>query len=185
MHHYQDLITLFNQCFSAYRTQLVKGNDEPLYLPADEAVPYHRIYFARGYFSSALHECAHWFIAGPHRRQQVDYGYWYEPDGRNPLQQALFQSVEVKPQALEWVLSRAAGFRFRLSSDNLNGNEGDMQAFQQAVYQQVMTYCEQGLPQRATQFRDALCRFYDTPLLLKNQQFDVLSLGLSSQGMAT
>lgn len=45
---------------------------------------------------------------GEKRRQLVDFGYWYAPDGRSAEQQELFQAVEVKPQAMEWILSPAA-----------------------------------------------------------------------------
>jgi len=173
-HHYQDLIVLFNQCFaSKYNTQLVKGGDEPLYAPANEACPYHAIYFAHGFYSSALHECAHWFIAGPLRRQQLDFGYWYAPDGRTADQQALFLQLEVKPQAIEWILSTAAGFRFQVSIDNLHGEECDTVGFKAAVYQQVALYCQQGIPQRAAQFRKALCDFYGSPIELNINQFSV------------
>ncbi len=177
MHQYQDLIALFNQCFEVeYNTQLVKGGDEPIYLPADESRPYHAIFFARGFFSSALHECAHWLIAGEKRRLQVDFGYWYIPDGRSSEEQTLFQHAEVKPQALEWILSRAAGYPFRLSIDNLSGEESDPHAFIQAVYSQVKAYCEQGLSVRAKKFRDALCLFYGTPLGLQTSDFDIESI---------
>lgn len=172
VHHYQDLITIFNTCFSEkYNTQLVKGDEEPIYLPADEQRSYHAIFFAHGFFSSALHECAHWFIAGKARRKQVDFGYWYLPDGRTAEQQALFQSVEVKPQAMEWILSVAAGHRFRVSIDNLNGDEADTHVFKQAVYEQVATYCRQGLPRRAALFRNALCCFYGTSPVMDITQF--------------
>ncbi|WP_131781982.1 elongation factor P hydroxylase [Legionella gresilensis] len=171
-HHYQDLITIFNACFAQkYNTQLIKGIDEPIYLPADQSRSYHAIYFAHGFFSSALHECAHWLIAGKERRSLVDYGYWYIPDGRTPDQQALFQQVEVKPQALEWILSVAAGYRFHFSIDNLNGVCVDIENFKQAVYDQVMIYCKQGLAKRANLFRLALCHFYQTPLELNSQRF--------------
>lgn len=50
MHHYNDLITLFHHCFAdEYNTRLVKGDDEPIYLPADEQRSYHAIYFAHGF----------------------------------------------------------------------------------------------------------------------------------------
>lgn len=177
MHQYQDLITLFNQCFKEeYNTQLVKGDDEPIYLPADESRPYHAIFFARGFFSSALHECAHWLIAGEKRRMQVDFGYWYVPDGRSIEEQTLFQSAEVKPQAMEWILSRAAGYPFRLSIDNLSGQETDPSAFILAVLTQVKTYCDQGLPARAKGFHDALCLFYGTSSSLQIDDFDVESI---------
>ena len=173
MHQYQDLITIFNACFATqYNTKLVKGGDEPLYLPADEDRSYHALYFAHGYFSSALHECSHWLIAGEERRKLVDFGYWYAPDGRSAEQQKLFQHVEVKPQAMEWVLSVAARHPFQVSIDNLNGEESDTQAFKQAVYQQVQNYCKQGLSMRAMNFRRALCNYYGTTLSLNIEDFD-------------
>jgi elongation factor P hydroxylase len=173
-HKYQDLIILFNQCFfERYNTLLVKGTDEPLYLPADGTRKHNELFFAHGFFASALHECSHWLIAGEKRRTQVDFGYWYEPDGRTAPQQALFQSVEVKPQAMEWILSMAAGFRFRVSLDNLNGSLADTENFKQAVYQQVKTYCEKGLSERAETFRKSLCKFYHSPTTLKFEDFNI------------
>lgn len=176
-HCYRDLITLFNQCFfEKYNTLLVKGDDEPIYLPADENRKHHELFFAHGFFASALHESAHWLIAGENRRKLVDFGYWYEPDGRTASQQQLFQSVEIKPQAIEWILSRAANYRFRVSIDNLNGSESDTETFKQNVYQQVKTYCEKGLPARAEAFRQALCQFYHSPTVLNIEDFDIHSL---------
>lgn len=171
-HDYQDLISIFNGCFKfAYNTRLVKGDDEPVYLPADTNRSYHTIYFAHGFFSSALHECSHWFVAGEERRQLVDFGYWYAPDGRNAEQQTLFQSVEVKPQAIEWILSKATGHKFRISVDNLNGEEADTAAFKAAVYAQVLKYCESGLPVRANYFRNVLASFYNQPAVLNSSDF--------------
>lgn len=172
-YHYQDLIQLFNQCFAEkYNTRLVKGDDEPLYLPANETRPYHAIFFAHGFFRSALHECAHWFIAGSKRRLLEDYGYWYEPDGRNQEQQAIFERVEVKPQAIEWILTAATGYPFRVSADNLSGDfEPEPGRFQQAVYEQVLNYCNKGLPARAEQFRLALACFYKTEPRLDRVHF--------------
>ena len=174
MHRYQDLMILFNACFSTpFNTLLVKGGDEPLYLPAGDHHPHHQLFFAHGFFSSALHECSHWLIAGEARRKQIDFGYWYAPDGRTAAQQALFQCVEVKPQAMEWILSQAASHRFRVSIDNLHGEESDTMAFKRAIYHQVKTYCEQGLSARAQQFRQALCDFYNTSMALDINTFDI------------
>jgi elongation factor P hydroxylase len=176
-HQYTDLIALFAQCFEqTWQTRLVKGEAEPLYLPANTTQPLHHIIFAHGYFSSALHEIAHWLLAGPARRQQVDYGYWYMPDGRTAEQQSLFQQVEVKPQAMEWILSQAAGHCFHVSLDNLQGTNDEVLSFKQAIYQQVLTYCEQGLPARAAKFRQALSTFYDKPKVLDAEQFSLSSL---------
>ena len=164
MHHYPDLIQLFNACFeSTHNTQLFCGDEEPIYLPADQNNSFNTIIFAHGFFSSALHEIAHWMIAGDERRKQVDYGYWYVPDGRNVEQQAEFQQVEVKPQAMEWVLSMAAGHRFQFSIDNLNGEETDPEPFKLAVQQQKIVYLQQGLPARADKFCRVLRDFYQSP----------------------
>jgi elongation factor P hydroxylase len=161
MHDCQDLIHIFNHCFAKkYNTRLVKGENEPLYQPANSQCPHHIISFAYGFFSSALHECSHWLIAGSARRQQVDYGYWYIPDGRTFAQQQSFQAVEVKPQALEWILSNACIYRFQFSIDNLTSSVADTTSFKQAVYQQVLTYYQQGLPKRARLFHQALLYYY-------------------------
>lgn len=171
-HDYQDLINLFNHCFAmSYNTRLVKGDEEPVYLPANAERPYHAIYFAHGFFSSALHEISHWLIAGEARRQQVDFGYWYAPDGRNAEQQALFQQVEVKPQALEWILAKACGYPFRVSFDNLNGDPGDGLAFKTAIFEQVQSYCQKGVSARTAQFREALCDFYRSPKEIRASDF--------------
>jgi elongation factor P hydroxylase len=176
-HQYEDLIYIFNTCFAAhFNTRLLKGGEEPVYIPAHEGTPYHAIYFAHGFFSSALHECAHWLIAGEARRKQVDFGYWYLPDGRNAEQQIQFERAEVKPQALEWILSKACGYRFNVSVDNLNGSSTDALAFKNAVLEQVHQYCEQGLSGRMAQFRLALCDFYQQPSELLAAQFELDAL---------
>lgn len=166
IHRSEDLIALFDACFyKTHQTRLIKGTDEPLYKPSqDSGQTYHAIIFAHGFFSSALHECAHWFIAGPARRLLEDYGYWYEPDGRTAQQQQLFQQVEIKPQALEWVLSLACGYSFHFSFDNVMGEMGDTQAFEAAVKAQMLDYLTNGLPVRAQRFAQALCRHYGTKL---------------------
>lgn len=151
---------------------LVKGLDEPIYLPEDENRQHNEIRFAHGFFASALHEISHWLVAGKERRKLVDYGYWYAPDGRSADQQELFQKVEIKPQALEWIFSAASGYRFQISVDNLNGSESNTNTFKNAVYQQVKTYCYQGLSVRAEIFRQALCRFYGKNLELLIKDFD-------------
>lgn len=162
MHQYSDLIMLFNDCFLAsHNTVLVRGDDEPIYLPADSDSPHHRVVFAHGYYASGLHEIAHWCLAGEQRRQQVDYGYWYCPDGRDDAQQKAFEAVEVKPQAIEWGLCVAAGFRFNVSTDNLSGSaEPDRAGFQRKVHGQVLRYLEDGFPPRAAHFMAALAKFY-------------------------
>ena len=162
---YSDLISLFNQCFAAsYNTRLERGDDEPIYYPADGHIDHHRIVFAHGFFASALHEVAHWLLAGDARRLQVDYGYWYCPDGRDGEQQRQFEAVEIKPQAIEWALSLCCGFNFNVSCDNLNGSvEPDRHAFKAQVREQALRYLEQGFPPRAQTLMQALQRHYGQP----------------------
>ena len=172
MHNYQDLIVLFNSTFTETKnTVLVKGDHEPIYSPAKNASQNHQIVFAHGYFASALHEISHWCIAGKQRRLLEDYGYWYNPDGRDVKQQTEFEKVEVKPQAIEWAFSRASGKPFSVSTDNLNGAPVNIQDFHIAVKEQVLLYLESGFPSRASQFIDVLHQFYQT-VELRKEMFD-------------
>lgn len=164
MHQASDLITIFNDTFAlSHNTRLVKGDDEPIYLPANAQTPYHQVVFAHGFYASALHEIAHWLVAGEARRQLEDYGYWYCPDGRSKEQQLAFEDVEVKPQAIEWALSLAAGFTFNVSADNLGGEPTCRYRFQQRVYEQLCTLIESGFNVRTQSLLKALSDFYATP----------------------
>ena len=164
---------VFDACFAASEnTRLLGGFDEPLYLPSGEdgdgpPAAWHRLCYREDYFASALHEVSHWCIAGPQRRLLRDFGYWYAPDGRNAEQQAAFQSVEVRPQALEWCLSRACGYPFRVSLDNLDGGaaaRASERAFRLAVVAEANRMAQRGLPPRARRFFDALALEFDTRL---------------------
>ncbi len=158
-----ELIALFDATFAnTFNTRLVRGELEPIYLPADAATPYHRIIFAHGFFSSALHEIAHWCIAGEKRRLLEDYGYWYCPDGRDESQQKAFEQVEIKPQAVEWALTISAGRKFRVSTDNLNGAEPDREGFTRAVHAQLCKYAETSFPPRAATLMRALQQHFNT-----------------------
>ncbi len=163
------LIALFNATFAeSEQTVLVGGGAEPEYLPPAAGQPA-RIVFREDYASSALHEIAHWCIAGAARRQLHDFGYWYQPDGRSPAQQQVFEQVEVKPQAVEWALSRAAGIRFNLSADNLStgpqGNDAS-EAFRHAVFAQCQQYFANGLPPRAQRFFEALRQQFQAGIVI-------------------
>ncbi len=109
-HHYEQLIEIFNSCFADdFNTRLIKGDDEPIYLPADAEVPYNRIVFAHGFYASAIHEISHWCIAGKARRELVDFGYWYCPDGRDAQTQSQFEDVEVKAAGARLVVLCGGG----------------------------------------------------------------------------
>ncbi|AOA57443.1 elongation factor P hydroxylase [Acinetobacter larvae] len=133
------LILHFNHWFSYHNVILYRGIDEPEYFPAT-ATEAAKIQFAHGFFNSALHEISHWTIAGPQRRLLPDLGYWYAPDGRDANQQALFEQVEIKPQAIEWLFATAFGRKFRVSLDNLNGQGSDGTQFKDNVYAQVQRF---------------------------------------------
>ncbi|TGG91149.1 elongation factor P hydroxylase [Natronospirillum operosum] len=163
MRQYQveDLIRLFNSLFrDRYQTELIAGDDEPVYLPADATHPCHRILFAHGFFASALHEIGHWCVAGSARRQLEDFGYWYKPDGRTPAEQIEFERVEVRPQAYEWIFAAAAGHPFHFSADNISGGCGPSASFKANVRQEVRRLLAQGLNTRPQLLVEALTAFY-------------------------
>lgn len=140
---------------SRWNTILVGGFAEPLYLPPEHGRPA-EIQFVRDYTRSALHELAHWCIAGQQRRTLVDYGYWYAPDGRSSEQQEEFFRVEVKPQALEFAFSKQCQIPFEVSCDNLYGGTIDKTLFEGKVAQQLEEYEKHGFPARAQEVRALL-----------------------------
>lgn len=157
-----ELETLFREHLGRpWHTRLMGGAEEPLYVPADGDEPA-RIYYTRDYFRSALHEIAHWCIAGARRRGRRDYGYWYAPDGRDEHQQALFEAVEEKPQALELLFCAACGHEFCVSLDNLNGDGGSSPAkFEARVLRRARAWLEQGsMPARGASWMRALAAHY-------------------------
>lgn len=151
------VVSLFNQLFVPTENTRLQGNaSEPFYQAANNnssAI----IYFREDFLSSALHEIAHWCIAGKQRRQQDDYGYWYQADGRDSRQQKLFESVEVKPQALEWAFSLACKHPFHFSADNLAQQTVVSCQFKASVKQQLKRYIkDQQWPPRAKIFYQQL-----------------------------
>jgi len=171
-HSPDQLVKLFNTTFlDSHNTQLICCEEEPIYRPADENNPHHRIIFAHGFFASALHEISHWCVAGKERRLLEDFGYWYEPDGRSAERQAEFEKVEIKPQALEWIFSVSAGFKFHFSADNLALNNQPSEVFKRAIYQQVQSYLTDGLPKRAQMWSDSLINHYRPNKSLNVREF--------------
>ncbi len=140
------LMDIFNALFCHRNTVLVRGGDEPEYLAATHTTPA-QIIFAHGYFASALHEIAHWCLAGQARRQLNDFGYWYCPDGRDAQTQARFEKVEIRPQAIECLLTLATGRYFYVSQDNLNADfDTSNSTFARDVYEQALCYLRQEQP---------------------------------------
>jgi elongation factor P hydroxylase len=151
-----DIVHVFHVCFETdFRVRLEGGAAEPYYLPASCNDDYHTIYFREDFASSALHEIAHWCIAGAARRLQPDFGYWYEGD-RNADQQREFERLEVRPQALEWIFSEASATPFRVSCDNFAEAALDIEPFRRAVAEAVRVRLAEGLPPRADKFAAAL-----------------------------
>jgi len=162
------LCQIFSRLFyDKYKTRVQYGYPEPVYQPhlnGGDAL----ICCREEYLSSVLHEVAHWCIAGEKRRSEPDYGYWYEPDGRTEQQQAKFEHVEVKPQAIEWLFSLAIGHPFHLSADNLDGTVGASKTFTDAVYKQASSYLRGGLPNRAQSFLNELLVVTGTSLCIED-----------------
>ena len=178
-HNPDQLIDIFNKLFiPSHNTRLDYSDDEPIYLPADENDNHNRVLFAHGFYASALHEISHWCIAGEARRQLVDFGYWYEPDGRSAEKQREFEQVEIKPQAIEWILTKSCGRKFNISTDNLDGDPAAIAAgreqFATNVVKQVKNYLQNGLPLRAGILKQALLDYYQI-----NKEFNVDDFQLS------
>jgi len=161
----QRLIRVFERCFhETENVRLQGGAAEPFYkAPANGRCAV--IYFREDFFASALHEIAHWCIAGEKRRQMDDFGYWYKPEGRNAKEQAEFERVEVKPQALEWCFAEACAKPFYFSADNLSAQIGPSESFKAAVRAQKAQYQQDNcaaMPKRARQFYFALLKAFAT-----------------------
>lgn len=149
------LVDVFNATFfDSEATLLCGGAVEPFYQSGAPSIIHFREDFAR----SALHEVAHWCVAGLSRRALDDYGYWYAPDGRNAAQQAAFYRVEVRPQAIESIFCRRLGIPFNVSVDNLSVAPSDpaIAKFMASVETESVRLLGKGLPRRAALFRNAL-----------------------------
>ncbi len=166
---------VFDRCFlQDYHTCLRGGAPEPLYCPGNREDRPGILWYREDFFASALHEVAHWCIAGEARRRQVDFGYWYAPDGRDAVQQAAFEAVESRPQALEWYFSLACRYHFRLSADNLDAGGGhlpDTTAFRRRVCAQALQWQQRGMPRRAQRFFLALCAEFGSGLSIAELHF--------------
>ncbi|MFT4824283.1 MAG: elongation factor P hydroxylase [Halioglobus sp.] len=165
-----------------FNTVLQGGYDEPVYQPPGESGEQALVGYRADYFASALHEAAHWCIAGEARRRCIDYDYWYAPDGRDNKQQQAFESAESKPQALEWCFAIACGYYFKISPDNLDlltGHIRDSSQFKQSIVDKAHHWKLYGLPQRAEQYFTALAREFvitdssGKPLSITAVEFDL------------
>ncbi len=156
----EKLLQIFNRLFMQTENTLLKmGANEPFYRAAKDGQK--AIVFAReDFFSSALHEIAHWTIAGKERREIDDFGYWYEPEGRSDEQQKKFEQAEIKPQAVEWLLSLACNHPFHFSADNLSQAIDASDNFKRQVRSQAKDYLASSMPKRALLFFEQLKQYY-------------------------
>lgn len=147
----------FNAEFADFDTVLAGGGEEPFYTPASANSPA-VIRFRADYLRSALHEVAHWTLAGPQRRSLPDYGYWYSPDDRSAPEQAAFFAVEARPQAIESLFCEALGIDFTPSFDNLSlwPSENELARFAVRLAAAQKRFLIHGLPPRAQRFRQRL-----------------------------
>ncbi|MEM6707711.1 MAG: elongation factor P hydroxylase [Pseudomonadota bacterium] len=155
-----DIEACFARCF--YRTHnvvLSGGFDEPYYQPARHGVPA-ELRYRSDYAASALHETAHWCIAGPRRRRLPDFGYHYVAAPRSREAQRQFLRSELRPQALERCFAAAAGVVFSLSYDDIEDAFVDLRApFAKQVeleLDQLRDEFRRGLVHRAQRFMIAL-----------------------------
>lgn len=120
-----EITTVFNQCFLAsHRTRMCGAASEPMYVPARQTSPA-QLHFRDDYAASALHEAAHWCLAGNRRRQIEDFGYRYIAPPRTRGSREAFFRFERRPQALESFFAHAAGISFRVSVDDFGLDDHD------------------------------------------------------------
>ena len=173
----QLITSLFSAEFEvSFNTILIGEADEPLYLPASTESQFCRVFYRQNFVSSALHEIAHWCLAGERRRLLEDYGYWYHPDGRSVDQQGVFEAVETKPQALEWMFAVACGHEFHVSADNLDGlhGGGSSDMFRQSIVDQVNSWCNsEQLPPRAAVFLGRLSANFGNSDVFSDQHYQL------------
>jgi len=150
-----EVAACFNRVFADEDTVMIGGASEPLYVPASEGQPA-RLFYREDFAASALHEAAHWCIAGSGRRGQVDFGYVYVPPPRDAQAQHQFFAAEIRTQALESLFAQAAGVKFRASADNLEVSP-DVFAQQIAIARPDMhRWCMDSADCRARRFLAAL-----------------------------
>ena len=150
----------FNSCFKkSHQTILVGGGKEPLYHPSSSPTELHKIIYRHDFFASALHETAHWCIAGKERRKKVDFGYFYQ-ESRSFSEQEIFCKYEAKPQALESIFHDAIGsnsFTPSLDGVHFQNNPELVERFSNRIILAKKKYLN-NIPSRAKIFVQALSK---------------------------
>ena len=153
---------LFNERLGRdHNTVLHGGAHEPLYVPAGKGAGAElcnpaKLYFTLDYPRSALHEIAHWCLAGCERRNKIDFGYRYTAPPRSQVQQERFFALELRTQALELIFCRAAGLNFSPSADNLEVDRQVISAFHLQIERTATCWLDTGVQGRAQTFLSAL-----------------------------
>ncbi len=152
-----DVVDVFARCFwESHATQLIGGAAEPLYQPAQRAGEPHLLFYRENFAASALHETAHWCVAGSTRRTQVDFGYVYNEPPRSARAQAAFFAAELKVQALEQVFCEAGGLVFVPSADQIGVNLNEFRQQLETYDSEVRGWMQNSCDRRAQQFEQAL-----------------------------
>lgn len=154
--HHLHIAQIFNQCFrSSYATEMKGGADEPHYLPAAGG-QYAQLHYREDFAASALHEAAHWCIAGVRRRLMEDFGYAYLTPPRDDQQQLRFFAFEVRNQSLESLFAAAAGNHFDVSADNPTWDLTEFRAQVGAQREATRQWLQSDAGERARTFIEAL-----------------------------
>lgn len=136
------------------------GAREPLYQPGQAGGPA-VIRYREDFAASALHEIAHWCLAGPQRRQRLDFGYRYQPPPRSSAEQERFLEYELRPQALESLFAERAGISFRPSFDDVEDRHLSLRPGFIRALQCERESLRDALPVRAARFAQALSWLQD------------------------
>ena len=108
---------------------MIGGAAEPLYLPHTGRI--RRAFSIRADFAaSALHEAAHWCIAGSRRRVLIDYGYRYDAAAARSATRGT-RSLPRSATCRHWsvLFARVAGMPFRISADDFGDDDGRTRTF--------------------------------------------------------
>ena len=149
-----EVAAVFNCTFSDHGVVMHGGYREPMYIPGTDAA---ELRYTLDHTASALHEAAHWCIAGRRRRRYTDYGYFYEPPPRSGMDRARFEGVEIEAQSVEVLFAAAAGSQFQPSGDDVGAPLFLEEAFGHRILERARERRQVGLPKRADKFRAALC----------------------------
>ncbi len=180
----QTIETAFARCFARdYNTQLIGGAVEPLYQPASATQPA-RLLYREDFPASALHEVAHWCVAGDARRQLEDFGYHYIAGPRTPDQQDAFFALELWAQSLEKQFAQAAGLDFIPSADNLLADSAGFGQAIDAYESRLLEWLASPAGSRARRFIQSLKRSFSTGRETLRSEVDQVERSIPMAGSA-